>query len=212
MVQITAITDAITTLAEAENRFGLRRTEDEQFFREWFEGLPDITDADKEALDTIRRRYVYHRTDGDLLEGTVSLLIASPLLEIAGFYDPPFKVKVELTVQITLDDGEEVLRGRIEVLVMQNQFWAVILEPKKTTLAALSALPQTLTYLMASPHPDRPGFGMITNGDDILFVKLTQSEVPQYSLSRVFAPFTSSKELYNAMRVLKRIGQIITQE
>ncbi|NJR48499.1 MAG: hypothetical protein HC780_02005 [Leptolyngbyaceae cyanobacterium CSU_1_3] len=87
-------------------------------FREWFEGLPDITDADKEALDTIRRRYVYHRTDGDLLDGTVSLRIASPLLEIAGFYDPPFKVKAEQTVQIMLDDGEEVLRGRIDVLVM----------------------------------------------------------------------------------------------
>jgi hypothetical protein len=209
MVQITAITDAITTLAEAESQFGLRRTEDEQFFREWLEDLPDISDADKQSLDTIRRRYVYHRTDGDLSEGTVSLLIASPLLAVAGFYDPPFKVKAEPTVQITLDDGEEVLRGRIDVLVMQSRFWVVILESKKTTLAALAALPQALTYLMASPHPDRPSFGMITNGDDILFVKLTQGEVSQYSLSRVFAPFTSSRELYNAVQVLRRIGQAI---
>ncbi|KAM3094866.1 type I restriction endonuclease [Phormidesmis sp. 146-35] len=209
MVQITAITDAITTLAEAENQFGLRRTEDEQFFKEWIEGLPDLTDVDREALDTLRRRYVYHRTDGDLLEGTVSLLMASPLLAVAGFYDPPFKVKAEPTVQITLDDDEEVLRGRIDVLVMQNQFWVVILESKKTTLAILAALPQALTYLMASPHPDQPGFGMITNGDDILFVKLTQGEVSQYSLSRVFAPFTSSRELYNATQVLRRIGQVI---
>ncbi|KAM3114208.1 hypothetical protein [Phormidesmis sp. 146-33] len=102
MVQITAITDAITTLAEAENQFGLRRTEDEQFFKEWIEGLPDLTDVDREVLDTLRRRYVYHCTDGDLLEGTVSLLMASPLLAVAGFYNPPFKVKAEPTVQITL--------------------------------------------------------------------------------------------------------------
>ena len=48
---------------------------------------------------------------------------------------------------------------------------------------------------------------MITNGDDILFVKLTQADTPQYGLSRVFAPFVSVKELYGAIQVLKRVGK-----
>jgi hypothetical protein len=48
-------------------------------------------------------------------EGTVTLLLASPLLAIAGFYDPPFRVRAEVLVQLTLDDGEEVLQGRIDV-------------------------------------------------------------------------------------------------
>lgn len=46
----------------------------------------------------------------------------------------------------------------------------MVLESKKTTLSALSALPQALTYLMANPNPDKPVFGMVTNGDDILFI------------------------------------------
>jgi hypothetical protein len=37
---------------------------------------------------------LYHRAEGDLPEGTVMLLVMSPLLAIAGFYDPPFKIAV----------------------------------------------------------------------------------------------------------------------
>ncbi|PMB01574.1 hypothetical protein CEN49_27370 [Fischerella thermalis CCMEE 5273] len=62
---------------------------------------------------------------------------------------------------------------------------------------------------MANPHPDKPVFGMVTNGDDVLFIKLTQAETPQYDLSRVFALFTSKKELYEILQILKRIGEAI---
>jgi hypothetical protein len=72
-----------------------------------------------------------------------------------------------------------------------------------------AALPQTLAYLMANPPPEQPSFGLVTNGDDILFVKLGQTEQRYYSLSRIFAPFTSSQELYGALQVLKHIGQVI---
>ncbi|MEQ8974135.1 MAG: hypothetical protein RIE73_27540 [Coleofasciculus sp. C1-SOL-03] len=81
MVQQQAITDAIKTLADVENRFHLRRTEDERFFTEWYEDLPEINDVEQESLDLIRRRYLYHLTDGHLTEGTVTLLLGSPLLE-----------------------------------------------------------------------------------------------------------------------------------
>ncbi len=210
MTQIVAITEAITSLADAENRFGFVRVEDEQFFREWYEGLPEITDVEKASLDIVRGRFLYHRAGGDLLEGTVMLLLVSPLLALAGFYDPPFRIKAEETVKLVLDDGEEILRGRIDVLVLQNQFWVMVLESKKTTLSVWSALPQALTYLMANPNLDKPVFGMVSNGDDILFIKVTQTNTPQYDLSRVFAPFTSVRELYNVLQILKSIGQVIS--
>lgn len=209
MTQTVAITEVITSLADVENRFGLTRIEDEQFFREWYEGLPEITDVEKVSLDVMRRRFLYHRGAGDLLEGTVMLLLVSPLLALAGFYDPPFRIKAEEGVKLVLDDGEEILRGRIDVLVLQNQVWVMVLESKKTTLSVWSALPQTLTYLMANPNLDKPVFGMVTNGDDILFIKITHADTPHYNLSRVFAPFTSSKELYNVLQILQRMGQVI---
>ncbi|HEY9660506.1 MAG TPA: type I restriction enzyme HsdR N-terminal domain-containing protein [Allocoleopsis sp.] len=206
-----AITTAITTLAEAERRFNLVRTEEEAFFLEWQIGLPEVSPLEQSALDELRRRYLYQRSEGQLLEGTVTLLLASPLLTIAGFYDPPFRVRAEESVQLTLNDGEEVLQGRIDVLVLLNQLWVVVLESKKTALSVWTALPQTLAYLMATPQPEQASFGMITNGDDILFVKLVQGSQRQYGLSRVFAPFTSKQELYYALQVLKRMGQVIVE-
>ena len=205
----TAITEAITTLAEAERRFNLNRTEDEQFFSEWHTGLPNLTEAERIGLNELRRRYLYQRAESHLLEGTVMLLLASPLLAIAGFYDPPFKVRAEESVQITLDDSEEVLQRRIDVLVLENQLWIVVLESKKTALSVWSALPQTLAYLMANPQPEQPSFGMMTNGDDILFVKLTQIDNRQYDVSKVFAPFISNQELYSVLQILKCMSQVV---
>lgn len=210
MTQVTAITEAITSLSDAETRFGLVRIESEEFFPEWSTELPTITEADKASLNTLRRRYLYHRGEGDLLEGTVMLLVVSPLLALAGFYDPPFRIKAEASVDLVLDDGEEVLRGRIDVLVLQNQLWVMVLESKKTTLSVWSAVPQALAYLMANPQLNKPVFGMVTSGDDILFIKVRrEADRLEYDLSRVFALFTSAKELYSILQILQRIGQVI---
>ena len=203
-----AITDAITTLAEAEQRFALTRSEAAQFFLEWSTDLPQLTDAEKNGLTELRRRYLYQRSEGHLLEGTVTLLFASPLITLAGFYDPPFKVRAEASVQLTLTDPEEPLQGRIDVLVLQEQFWVVVLESKKTALSVWAALPQTLAYLMANPHPTKPSFALMTNGDNSVFVKLTQTDGPQYSVSRVFAALTANSELRSVLQILKRIAQI----
>ncbi|MDZ8189712.1 MAG: hypothetical protein RMX96_33355 [Nostoc sp. ChiSLP02] len=56
MTQISAITEAITSLTDAETRFGLVRIENEEFFPEWFEELPKISEAEKASLDVLRRR------------------------------------------------------------------------------------------------------------------------------------------------------------
>ncbi len=211
MVQKTAISDIFKSLAEVESRFHLRRTKDEQFFPEWYDNLPQITDEEKASLDVIRRRYLYPLADGNLTEGTVTLLIGSPILEKAGFYDYPYKMRGEASIEIVfdLDEEEETLKGRIDILVLQNQFWVILLESKRTTISVMSALPQTLAYMMANPQPNKSTFGMMTNGDGIVYVKLTQQDTPQYDVSRIFSPAPLRNELYTVLEILKRIGQII---
>ncbi|MER3432941.1 MAG: type I restriction endonuclease subunit R [Leptolyngbya sp. ERB_1_1] len=204
----TAISKAIVTIAQAEQRFGLSRTEDELFFPEWQTALPELQEVERAELQVMRRRYLYHRTDDHLLEGAVTLLLASPLLTIAGFYDPPFRMKAETSVQLSLNDGEEILQGRLDVLVVQNRLWVLVVESKKTAISALSGLPQALAYLTASPNDSAPSFGMVTNGDEILLVKMRSS---QYALSRIFAPFISLGELEQVTRILRGIGQGILQ-
>lgn len=127
----SAITEAITTIALAETRFNLSLTEDRAFFPEWQSDLLPLSSHEKKSLDELRQRYLYQRSAGQLLEGTVTLLLVSPLLAIAGFYDPPFRVRAEESVSLTVDDGEEILSVKIDVLVWLNQFWVVIVESKK---------------------------------------------------------------------------------
>jgi hypothetical protein len=144
MAKVIAVTDAFRTLAELQSRLGLSQAEQAGFFAEWRTDLPGLSTEERDGLKTdpeghrltvLRQRLLYHRADGDLLEGTVMLLVASPLLELAGFYDAPFKLKAEAAVEIAVDDGEEVLRGRIDALILQQDFWVLVLEAKKTTIS-----------------------------------------------------------------------------
>jgi hypothetical protein len=181
-MQGLAVTETITTIAEAERRFGLIRNASKDFFTEWYDQLPEINqESDRTNLETLWQRYMYHRSNGNLLESTVMLLLVSPLLTIAGLYDPPFLIEAEESVQIELADSQETLQGRIDLLVLCDLLWVVVLESKKTMLSVWSALPQTLAYLMANPnrggtHPakNRPTFGMLTNGDDIVICEATK--------------------------------------
>lgn len=204
-----AITDAITTLAEVEARFQLTRTEEETFFQEWFTDLPPLSTAEKSGLADLRRRYLYQRSQGHLLESTVMLLFASPLLMLAGFYDPPFTVKAEESVRLILQDPEEILQGRLDVLILKEQFWVIVLESKKTAISVWSALPQTLAYLLANPHAEKPSFALMTNGDDSVFVKLGQTEGRQYNFSRVFAALVSDQELHGLFQAMKRLSNAV---
>jgi hypothetical protein len=211
-MQTLAVTEAVTTIVEAEQKFGLSRSELKDFFTEWYDELPEMNSSDRASLEVLWRRYIYHRSGGHLLESTVMLLLVSPLLTITGLYDPPFLLKAEESVLIKISDSEETLQGRIDVLVLLDRFWIIVLESKKTMLSVWSALPQTLAYLMASPngggtHPagNHPTFAMLTNGDDIVFVKL---EGKQYGMSQVLSPLVNQGELEVAWRVLRKIAEV----
>ncbi|UBF24348.1 type I restriction enzyme HsdR N-terminal domain-containing protein [Kovacikia minuta CCNUW1] len=211
MAKTVAITEAAKSLAETEAKFGLHQSQDEQFFTEWATSLAPLTAIEQTELDVMRRRLAYLRSTGDHLEGAVTLLVASPLLEIAGFYDPPFRMQSETAIELVIDDGEEILRGRIDVLILQNQFWVLVVESKKTSISVRSALPPALAYMMANSNPDQSLFGMITNGDDVLFIKLLRQPTPQYGLSRAFSLYTLPGEAQNTLQILKRVGQLITR-
>ena len=209
MAKILAVTNVLKSLADVESRLNLRRTEDDRFFTEWQTELLDLSPSEAAAIEIIRRRLRYHRADGDLLEGAVMLLVTSPLLELAGLYDPPFKMKAEAAVEISIEDGEETLRGRIDVLILQNQLWVMVLEAKKTTISTRSALPQALAYMMSSLNPSPVTFGVLTNGDDVVFVKLERGAAIQYDLSRAFSIYTTSTELRSILQILKRLASVI---
>ena len=201
----------IKTLSQAEEQFNLVRTTDPAFFTEWQENLPDLTDAEKAVLDRVKSRYRYHRAKGNLAEGVVKLVVLAPFLELADFYDPPFEIKGEVPVEISVsmatgEDSEETLRGRVDFLVVSQQLWVLLLESKGTEINLELAIPQILTYMMANPDPNNPIFGMATNGGSFFFLKCDRAGTPQYDISRVFSHLPLQNELYEVLRILKKLG------
>ncbi len=210
----TAITKRITTIAEAERHFNLVRSADVDFFTEWQQNLAALTEAEKAVLDRIKARYRYHRANGNLAESLVNLLVLSPLLELAGFYDPPFQMQGEVAVEVSTsvaksEVSDEVLRGRVDFLVVSQGLWIAVLESKGKEVNLDLAIPQTLAYMMASPDREKPVFAIATNGGEFFFLKLSRQGTPQYDISRIFSLLPLQNELYEVLRVLKRLGNNI---
>jgi hypothetical protein len=209
MVQTIAISEN-TTLKYLREQFNLQRTTDRQFFPEWFENLPDITEQEKEFLDRIQNRYFYQLDEGSLLEEGVKMMMVAPLLDVAGFYDTPFKTRFEPPVQVAVDTGEEILSGRIDALVVQNQFWVWVLEAKRTTFSLGLGIPQALAYMMCNSETEKPTFGILTGGEDFIFIKLVKQDSPLYGLSNKFS-ILNQGELYQVLQVMRRIGELINR-
>lgn len=206
MVEILAITDYIDSLAEAEARLGLSHADDATFFPEWSQPRSQLTPAEQQRLDQIKQRYLYHRQYGHLLEGAVNFIVIAPLLEMAGFYDPPFRLRSEASVQLAIEDEDEtVYKGRIDALIVQDHLWIILVEAKRTSFSVELALPQALAYLSAAPS-DRPAFGLVSNGAYSMFVKLHQS---RYSFSEDFSLNRRRNELYDVLCILNYLKIIV---
>ena len=205
MVQTIAITKAITNLNDACEKFNISQTADSQFFTEWLEELPELTDAEKLYLDRIKNRYLYYAADGFVLEGTVTIIALAPLLELLGLCDSPYKIRGEKFVKIEIENGATVLEGFIDALAIKDIFWIVLIEAKQYSFSVLQALPQTLAYMMANPNSEKPVFAMIMNGEDYIFVKLDR-QLRQYAVSKKFTVANPQyNELYDVARTIKRV-------
>ena len=210
MAQILAVSESITTFRQVKQKLGLSLSDDPDFFLEWSGDLPSLTAVERSRLDEVRKNYLYQISDGTLLEETIKLVILSPLLELAGFYAAPYKFRAEVPIEIeALGDNDEILRGRIDGLVLLEQLWVVVIESKKTTFDLEMALPQTLAYIAASPRRDLPLYGMVANGSSYLFVKTLGD---RYGVSDLFGTRLQSRNnLYKVLKILKHLGSLINQ-
>ncbi|MEM8641394.1 MAG: hypothetical protein AAGG51_21630 [Cyanobacteria bacterium P01_G01_bin.54] len=136
-------------------------------------------------------------------------MVLSPLLSAAGFYRQPFRPVAERQVELEFAAEEQISRGRLDILVLNEQLWVTVIETKSSHLNVLEAVPQTLFYMLASPaHPSNL-FGLATNGSDFLFLKLVRGEHPQYGFSRLFSLLNPGNELYAVSAILQQLGQSV---
>jgi hypothetical protein len=213
MVQ-TAVTKVIQSLDDFEQQFVASRSDDHGFFSGWSTDLPSLSVSEIDDLTKIRDQFLYHRKSGPLTEGTVNAIVVSRLLALAGFYDPPFRLRSEHSIKLEatalVDNEPWILRGRIDFLVIQNQFWQAVIESKETTFDVEMGIPPLLAYMMAAPSQQQTVFGMVTNGNHFVFVKLKRQKTSQYSFSNTFSMLPSVMPIGDVLAFLKKIGSIVT--
>ncbi|AFZ25395.1 hypothetical protein Cylst_3232 [Cylindrospermum stagnale PCC 7417] len=192
------------------DNFGIELVLDNQFFREWQEDLPEITDLDKQLLDKVKTGYFNLLNYPPLLEDVVRMAIVEPILFIWDFYLAPFYVKSEESIDIAVPDEDVIIKGRIDTLVLQNRLWVMIIESKKASFSIEEGLAQILAYMLGNPYADQPSFGMIATGSEFIFVKLVKGNTPLYALSKGFLMRNPGNELYDVLRILKRLTQLVS--
>ena len=60
--------------------------------------------------------------------------------------------------------------------------------------------------MVANPNQDKPTFGLVTNGDNFLFIKLQKGESNLYDISTDFSIFARpNNELYQVLGLMKKL-------
>ncbi|NET54781.1 MAG: restriction endonuclease subunit R [Symploca sp. SIO2E6] len=195
------------TLDQLEKHFNLQVAEDEDFFWEWQEDLPELTDWQLQLLAEVKAGYFNLIEQPPLLEKPISLTILSPLLFIGQFYLAPFNLRAETSIEITAHDEEQgiVVKGNLDTLVLRNQLWVMVIESKQARFSVEAGLAQILVYLLGNPSGEKPNFGMITNGGSFIFVKLIRGEIPRYATSDLFGIGNRRNHLQDVLKILKKL-------
>jgi hypothetical protein len=222
MAQTIAAKDV--TLKELKQNFGLQMAQDATFFPEWIEQFdkPTIKPAealdvamtlsneDQRLLDRIKANFLELMEEPPMLENTVKMVVLAPLLDLAGFYHKPFRIETETGIALEMQEEETIVRGRIDVLVVnvlvvKNQLWLLVIESKRSDFAVTRAIPKALAYMLSNSAA-QPTFGMITNGNEFLFLKTAQQK---YANSRLFSLVNPGNELYQILQILRQLGSKI---
>ena len=197
-----------------KTNFLIQQAISDRFFSEWDEDLPELTEVEKERCNILKERYLYHRHHGHISEGLVNQIAIAPLLEMAGFYDPPFDIRAEYPVQlesIEFEENEETIyQGRIDTLVIHKKLWVLVIESKGQAFSIESGMAQSLTYMLDSPNQSQPTYGFISNGGFSIFLKVVKGEVTQYQFSNDFSLYNRrTNELLSVLQILKKISRLL---
>jgi hypothetical protein len=95
-----------------------------------------------------------------------------------------------------------IYQGRIDSLIIQENFWVLLVEAKRSSFNMTLALPQALTYMAANPQANQPSFALVSNGEYSIFIKL---ENQQYAFSDDFSLNRRHNDLHNVLQIIDRL-------
>ena len=197
-------------LHDVKAKFSLVEEDSADFFTEWQALPPDLDEYERKILDQTKTSFRKIAEYTPTHEEIVKMVVISPVLSTTGFFNSPFRPVAEQPVEVEASNGDDIVRGRIDVLVVNQQIWVATIEAKEPQFHWRVGLPQTLVYMASAQQSKQTRFGLITNGFEFVFVKL-QSSSGKYGLSRVFSLDNPGNDLYNIVGVLRAVSQLQDQ-
>jgi hypothetical protein len=198
MVTGVGITDTIKSLSDLQVRCNLRQADSDRFFSEWSEDLPDLDERERAGIERLKQRYDYHRF-GFTTVGT-SRFSRSTL--------PP-AIALRYWARTGRSRRNNSRFYRCASCTGATLDFGCRVEADEHSCSG--SIAQLLAYMLANPQSERPSFGIATNGDEFVFLKLSQGDAPQYDASRTFSLFPRRHELGEVLRILKRLGQAVLE-
>jgi hypothetical protein len=192
-------------------------------FQEQFDGsfahlltLQPLSEFEQQELTQIRDDFRHYITSGKVSEGQVKFLVVAPLMRLAGFYKAPVGITLEEDIaEIEISDEDTTIKGRIDILAVKKAhskteaaFWILVIEAKNSEIAALTGLPQLLTYASKSLENQPTVWGLTTNGVTYQFVCLSQGNPPIYQLLPDLSLINTERSR-QLLQVLKAICHLI---
>lgn len=197
-----------TTLAALAADFGLQRSPDPNFFGEWQGELPELSELDRVAIARVVRYYEALVDRGSVSENLVKMAVVSPLLDLAGFYEPEFAIEDERSVELVAQEGDRIYRGRLDILVLHQSLWLLVIESKSSNFSLQKALPQALAYMLTGENSVI--FGLLTNGSEFRFLKLDRLQA-LYGVSGLFSLLPPDDHLGKVVQILRRLQGAIAR-
>ncbi len=218
------------SLSDLKETFGLIRDRSDPFFQHWLDRVERLSDYEHQTLGRLKRNYE-NIIETNPLEEVVKLVVVAPLLDLAGFYQPPFAIRTEVSTQLIVPEDNRTFTGSIDILVVQKKFWVLVIESKQSRFDVMSGIPQALSYMLTQPPAAQKSgtqaisdddccgsdrFGMVTNGREVVFLKLNPEQsrmqgktdrMPIYSQSKVYQVIETEEDLTEILQGLKAIGQ-----
>ena len=194
------------SIEDLEDQFDVQVDEHSNFFYEWKKDFAEPTEFEKQRLERLQQNYQNLARRKNFSEESVKMVVLSPLLDLAGFYQAPFGLVTEEPVEIISEDEDNIVKGKIDVLVVRKKFWVLVIESKQTRFDVVSALPQAIAYMLDTPDKLNPVYGLLVNGREFVFLKLSHQPKPIYARSFALS-IERDEELAQVLSTLKRLRQ-----
>jgi len=206
---IQTIQSKDVSLGEVKRQFNLQLTTEPEFFTELQADLPVTSAVEQQQLGRIQQNYLNITDCKSFSEEAVKMVVLAPLLDLASFYKAPFGLRTEEPIELSAEDEGLKVKGKIDVLVLKDKLWVLVIESKSTRFDVFSALPQALTYLLSAPNKEEPAYGLLVNGREFVFVKLQHKPTPIYARSAALS-VEHENQLKQVLGILKNMRHKMT--